>query len=173
MRHVTGLGHEAAGGTALSIRAAVPGDEGVLLELIRELASYERLLDEVEATPDSLREALFGPDRSAEAVLASEGDAIVGFALWFHNFSTFVGRRGLYLEDLYVRPAFRGRGHGEALMKHLAQIAVERGCGRMEWAVLNWNSRAADFYERLGARRMSDWTVFRWDGAELARVAKP
>lgn len=160
-----------AGDATLVIRPAGPGDEVILLELIRELASYERLLDEVEATSEGLREALFGNGRGAEAVLAQEGDAVVGFALWFHNFSTFVGRRGLYLEDLFVRPAFRGRGYGAALMQHLAAIAVARGCSRMEWAVLDWNSRAADFYERLGARRMADWTVFRCDGPALQRLA--
>lgn len=165
-------GSETAVAADLTIRAAVPGDEAVLLDLIRELAGFERLLDQVEATAESLREALFGAQRSAEAVLAREGDEVVGFALWFHNFSTFVGRRGLYLEDLYVRPAFRGRGHGEALMRHLAAVAVARGCGRMEWAVLNWNRRAADFYERLGARSMKEWSVFRWDGQALAEVAK-
>ena len=161
-----------AAGAAFAIRAAVPGDETVLLELIRELAAYERLLDEVEATEDSLRAALFGAGPTTEAILACADGQVVGFALWFHNFSTFVGRRGLYLEDLYVRPAFRGRGYGEALMRHLAGIAVARGCGRMEWAVLNWNSRAAEFYESLGARRMNDWTVFRWDGDTLARIAQ-
>ncbi len=160
------------GDAAFTIRTAVPGDMAVLLELIRELASYERLLDQVEATAERLHEALFGDDRGAEALLAREGEAVVGFALWFHNFSTFVGRRGLYLEDLYVRPEFRGRGYGEALMRRLAAIAVARGCGRMEWAVLNWNSRAADFYERLGARRMNEWNVFRWDGEALQRVAR-
>lgn len=157
----------------MTIHAAVPGDEAVLLQLIRELASYERLSEEVEATEERLHEALFGAGRSAEAALAREGDEIVGFALWFHNFSTFVGRRGLYLEDLYVRPAFRGRGYGEALMRHLARLAVARGCSRMEWAVLNWNARAADFYGRLGARPMDQWTVFRWDGQALQRVAGP
>lgn len=161
-----------AGDASLTIHAAVPGDEAVLLQLIRELATYERLSEEVEATEERLREALFGAGCSAEAVLAREGDLVVGFALWFHNFSTFVGRRGLYLEDLYVRPAFRGRGYGVALMRHLAGIAVARGCGRMEWAALNWNTRAADFYGRLGARRMDQWTVFRWDGQALEQVAR-
>lgn len=174
MREARGPGGVLVGssGPALSIRAAVPGDEVVLLELIRELAGFERLLDEVEATAESLRDSLFGAHRSAEAVLACEGREVAGFALWFHNFSTFVGRRGLYLEDLYVRPAFRGRGYGGALMKHLAAIAVARGCGRMEWAVLDWNTHAAEFYERLGARRMDAWTVFRWDEQGLARMAK-
>jgi len=138
-----------------------------LLGLIRELAEFEKLRDEAVATTGLLEAALFGQRPSAEAVLARVEGQIVGFALFLHNFSTFLGRPGLYLEDLYVRPQFRGRGYGEALLRHLARLAVERGCGRMEWAVLDWNQRAIDFYRRMGARPMNEWTVFRLDGENL------
>jgi GNAT superfamily N-acetyltransferase len=148
---------------SLELRNARPGDELLLLDLIRELAEYERLAHEVEATPDDVAESLFGAAAVAEAVIAEwEGDA-VGFALFFRNFSTFVGRPGLYLEDLYVRETHRGRGIGKALLLHLAGIARERNYGRMEWSVLDWNQPAIDFYNSLGARPMSDWTVFRLD----------
>jgi GNAT superfamily N-acetyltransferase len=142
-----------------------------LLALIRELARFERLEHEVVATEDLLAESLFGASRSAEAMIAREGGAAVGFALWFHNFSTFVGRRGLYLEDLYVRPDYRGRGYGRAMLTHLARLAVERGCGRMEWAVLDWNVRAEDFYRSLGAEPKSEWRIFRLAGPALVAAA--
>lgn len=156
---------------ALSIRPAAPADVPEILALIRELAEYERLLHEVVATEDSLHAALFGPVRAVEAVVAREHAAVVGFALYFHNFSTFLARRGLYLEDLYVRPEHRGKGYGHALLAHLAALAVERGCGRMEWAVLDWNRRAIDFYQAMGAVPASDWTIFRVTGEALARLA--
>jgi GNAT superfamily N-acetyltransferase len=149
------------------IRPVRPGEEGRLLELIRELAVYEKLADEVVATPELLADALFGAQAVAEAVLAEWEGEVVGFALWFRNFSTFVGRPGLYLEDLYVRESHRGRGIGKALLLHLAAIARERGYGRMEWSVLDWNRPAIDFYRALGAVPMDDWTVFRLDRRAL------
>lgn len=157
----------------LVIARVGPGDVDTLLALVRELAEFERLSHEVVATPAQLDAALFGPQANVEAVLARLDDEVVGFALWFHNFSTFVGRRGLYLEDLYVRPAHRGRGYGQALLRHLAAIAVERGCGRMEWAVLDWNRRAIAFYRGLGAEPQEAWRIFRLSGVALERMAKP
>lgn len=152
---------------SLEIRSARPGDELLLLDLIRELAEYERLAHEVEATPEDLAESLFGGGAVAEAVIAEWNGQPVGFALFFRNFSTFVGRPGLYLEDLYVRESERGKGIGKALLLHLAGIARERNYGRMEWSVLNWNKPAIDFYHSLGAKPMDDWTVFRLDEAAL------
>jgi GNAT superfamily N-acetyltransferase len=156
---------------ALRIDPARPGDAALVVALVRELAEYERLLHEVRMTPDDVVRDLFGPRPYAEAVIAREGDQAVGFALWFHNYSTFAGRPGLYLEDLYVRPAFRGRGHGEALLRHLARLAIERGCARFEWAVLDWNAPAIAFYRKLGAVAMDDWTVQRVTGPALRALA--
>jgi GNAT superfamily N-acetyltransferase len=153
------------------IRPVQPGEEASLLALIRELAVYEKLADEVVATPELLAEALFGAKGVAEAVLAEWQGEVVGFALWFRNFSTFVGRPGLYLEDLYVRESHRGRGIGKALMLHLAAIACERGYGRMEWSVLDWNRPAIDFYRSLGAVPMDEWTVFRLDRQALEALS--
>jgi len=143
-----------------------------ILLLIRELAEFERMSNEVVATEASLRASLFGRARSAEVVIARVDAEAVGFAVWFHNYSTFLGRRGLYLEDLFVRPEWRGCGVGRALLSHLARVAVARECGRMEWSVLNWNERAIGFYERLGAVPMAGWTVYRLTGDALARLAK-
>lgn len=155
----------------LNIRDANAADAGLILRLIGELAEYERLSHEVVATEDDLRERLFGDAPQAEVVIAEwEGDA-AGFVLFFHNFSTFLGKRGLYLEDLFVRPAFRGRGIGKALLRHLAKIALERDCGRFEWSVLEWNRPAIDFYKSLGAVPMDEWTVYRLSGDALARFA--
>src|SRR5262249_47547612 len=154
------------------IRPAEPADLPVIAQLIRELAEYERLAHEVVLDEARLREHLFGPRRYAEVLLAEDGGAVVGFALFFHNYSTFLGRPGLYLEDLFVRPAARGRGHGKALLLALARLAVERGCGRLEWAVLDWNEPAIGFYKSLGAVPMDDWTVFRVTGAALAWLAE-
>ncbi len=152
------------------IRAATVADVPAILGLIRELAEYERLLDMVVATEASLQRSLFGPRPFAEALIAEvEGEA-VGFALFFHNFSTFLGKPGVYLEDLFVRPAFRGRGLGKALLTRVARIAVERDCGRMEWSVLNWNEPAIRFYESLGAQPLSDWTMYRLTGDTLRRL---
>lgn len=150
---------------------ATAADAPLLLSLIRELADYERLSQEVVATEASLREALFGTQPNAYAVIAHAGGEPVGFAVWFYNFSTFLGRPGLYLEDLFVRPAWRGRGIGRALLRHLANEAVARGCGRMEWAVLDWNAPAIGFYRRIGAVPMDEWTVFRLAGDSLKKVA--
>ena len=155
----------------IRVEAATTEDVPVLLQLIRALAEYERLAGEVVATEAALRDTLFGPAPRAEAVLARAAEQAVGFALWFHNYSTFLGRPGLYLEDLFVVPEWRGRGVGSALLRHLARIAVERGCGRMEWSVLDWNEPAITFYQKLGARPMDQWTVYRLTGSELARFA--
>ena len=156
----------------LAITAATPDDVPLLLALIRELAEFEQLLHAVDATAESLHAALFGPRPDCEAVVARvEGEA-VGFALFFHNFSTFRARRGLYLEDLYVRPALRGHGIGKALLLHLAGLAVQRGCARFEWAVLDWNERAIEFYRSMGAVPMDEWTVFRVDGMALQALAR-
>jgi len=157
--------------TNVRIVPARPEDVPVILNLIKALADYERMSDEVVATEDGLRGWLFGDRPAAEVVLAYLDDAVVGFALFFHNFSTFLGRPGLYLEDLFVVPESRGRGIGRLLLAHLAQIAVQRGCGRMEWAVLDWNEQAIGFYERMGARIMKEWQLCRLTGDSLARVA--
>lgn len=153
------------------LRAAELADIPLILEFIRGLAEYERLAHECVATEALLRESLFGPRPAAEVVLAFAGEEPAGFALFFHNFSTFLGRRGLYLEDLFVRPEWRGRGLGRMLLAHLARLAVERGCGRLEWWVLDWNTPAIEFYRSLGARAMDEWTVYRLTGDALARLA--
>ena len=159
------------GNDDLSIAPATPADVPLILDLIRELAEYERLLHRVRIGPQDLQRHLFGPRPYAEAVVARAGGEPVGFALWFHNFSTFEGRPGLYLEDLFVRPAYRGRGYGEALLRHLARLAVERDCARFEWAVLDWNEPAIRFYRKLGAVAMDDWTVQRVAGEALQALA--
>lgn len=154
------------------IRPAEPGDVPELIALVRELAEYERLSHLVECTEHRLHQALFGEQPSVEALLARElGGAVAGFALYFHNYSTFLGRRGLYLEDLYVRPAFRRRGCGSALLARLARLACERGCGRFEWTVLDWNVSAQRFYQELGAAVLTDWRIVRLTGEALARLA--
>jgi GNAT superfamily N-acetyltransferase len=154
------------------IRAATPADAPVIAELIRALAEYERLSDQVVMREEDLRRHLFGQRPAAEVVVAQEeGGEVVGFALFFSSFSTFLGRPGLYLEDLFVRPGARGRGHGKALLCHLARLAVERGCGRLEWSVLDWNEPALGFYRSLGAVAMDGWTVHRLAGEALRRVA--
>lgn len=154
----------------LQIRPVTVDDIPTVLTLIRELAEYERLLHEVVASEEMLRQALFGPRPVAECVIAHVAGRPAGFALFFHNFSTFLSRPGLYLEDLYVRPDHRGQGVGEALLRHLARLAVQRGCGRMEWSVLNWNKRAIEFYERMGAVGIKEWTVYRVTGEALTRL---
>ena len=158
--------------TGLDIAPATPADVPLLLSLIRELADYERLSHQVVATEAILHEALFGSAPGAEAVIASVAGEPAGFALYFHNFSTFLGRRGLYLEDLFVRPAFRGRAIGKRLLAHLAKLAVQRGSGRFEWAVLDWNSSARQFYEALGAEANSAWINYRITGDALRRLAE-
>jgi GNAT superfamily N-acetyltransferase len=157
----------------LRIRPAAPEDTALVLALIRELAEYERLAHTVVASEDDLRESLFGPRPWAETVLAEVDGQPAGFALFFHNFSTFLGRPGLYLEDLFVRPAFRRQGVGRALLIHLAELAVQRRCGRFEWTVLDWNAPAIAFYEKLGAQLLPDWRVCRLTGEELIRFATP
>jgi GNAT superfamily N-acetyltransferase len=156
---------------SLSIRPATVADVPVILELIRELATYERAPNEVTATEEQLVDVLFGPRPAAEVLLAFEEETPVGFAVFFHNFSTWLGRPGLYLEDLFVRPQQRGKGYGRALLVHLAKIAHERGCGRMEWAVLDWNEPAIQFYKKLGAAPCDEWTVFRLTRDGIAKLA--
>ena len=153
------------------LRPARPEDTPLIVELIRDLAEFERLADEVRVDPALLEQHLFGPRPYAECVIAWSGEDAAGFALYFHSYSTFLGLPGLYLEDLFVRTPYRGQGYGEALLRHLAQTAVERGCGRLEWSVLDWNQRAIDFYRKLGAEPMDEWTVFRVSGDALAQLA--
>ena len=155
----------------LTFRKAEEQDCGLILYFIRELATYERMLGEVVATEELLSDWLF-KKHSAEVIFACEDGKEVGFALFFHNFSTFVGRAGLYLEDLYVLPEYRGKGYGKALLKRLAAIAVERGCGRMEWVCLDWNKPSIDFYRSLGAHPMDEWTIWRLAGETLDQLAK-
>lgn len=157
---------------AISVRRAERADVPLILQFIRGLAAYEKLSHECEATGEQLDETLFGARPAAEVVLAHVGGEPAGFALFFANYSTFLARPGIYLEDLFVDPALRGRGVGRALLAHLAAIAVERGAGRLEWSVLDWNADAIRFYERLGARAMSDWTVFRVTGSALQTLAQ-
>ncbi len=153
------------------LRPANVLDVATILDLIRGLAEYERLPHEVVATEEGLRASLFGPVPAAEVVIAEADGMAVGFAIFCHNYSTFLGRRGLWLEDLFVRPACRGQGIGRALLEHLAEVAVARGCGRLEWSVLDWNVDAIRFYRSLGAVPMDDWTTFRVTGQALARLA--
>jgi GNAT superfamily N-acetyltransferase len=156
---------------ALSIRSVCEHEVPVVLDFIRELAKYERLEHEVVATEQRLHAALFGEPRYCEVVFACLDGEPVGFALFFHNFSTFLGLPGIYLEDLFVRPSVRGRGIGQRLLAWLAREAVNRGCGRLDWSVLDWNEPAIRFYKALGATPMSEWGVFRLSGAALERVA--
>jgi GNAT superfamily N-acetyltransferase len=154
-----------------SIRPATRDDVPAILAFIHALAEFENLTHEVTATEDKLRVELFGPTPQAEVLLACEDGKPVGFALFFHNFSTFLSRAGLYVEDLFILPEHRGKGYGRALMLHLAKVARERGCGRFEWAVLDWNQRAIDFYKSLGAEPMSQWIIQRVTGAALEKLA--
>ena len=155
----------------IEIRPAVEADCEQILQFIRELARYERLEHEVVASAAGLRERLFGERRYAEVVFACHEGAPVGFALFFHNFSTFKGQPGIYLEDLYVKPHLRGRGVGRQLLGHLARLAIERRCARLEWAVLEWNAPAITFYRNLGAQPLQDWRIFRLTGAALEQLA--
>ncbi len=154
------------------IRPACVADVPIILKLIHDLATYERAPNEVTATEEQLVDVLFGKKPAAEVLLAFETDTPVGFAVFFHNFSTWLGRPGLYLEDLFVKPEKRGKGYGRALLVDLAKIAHERGCGRMEWAVLNWNEPAIKFYRSLGAKPMDEWTVFRLTRDGIAKLAQ-
>jgi GNAT superfamily N-acetyltransferase len=157
---------------SLKIVPALEADIPLILSLINELAEFERLKDQVVATESTLRDALFGTRPGAEAVIAVMDGTPAAFALYFHNFSTFLGRPGLYLEDLFVRPAFRARGIGKRMLAHLARIALARGCGRFEWAVLDWNQPARDFYASIGAKANSEWINYRITGEALERLAK-
>ncbi len=154
-----------------TFRFAEENDVSLILYFIKELAKYEEMPNEVVATEEILKEWLFDK-KMAEVIFALEDGIEVGFALFFHNFSTFLGRSGIYLEDLYVKPEFRGKGYGKALLKKLAQIAVERGCGRLEWWCLDWNKPSIDFYLSLGAEPMKDWTVYRIAGNTLTQLAE-
>ena len=156
-----------------AIRRATLADVGTILNLIRDLATYERAPNQVTATEEQLVDVLFGKKPAAEVLLAFEDEEPVGFAVYFYNFSTWLGRAGLYLEDLFVRPEHRGKGYGRALLVELAKIARDRGCGRMEWAVLDWNEPAIEFYRKLGAKPMNEWTVFRLNADGIAKLAEP
>ncbi|HEY7964418.1 MAG TPA: GNAT family N-acetyltransferase [Steroidobacteraceae bacterium] len=156
----------------VTIRAARPADVPLVLAFIRELAVYERLEDQVVATEADVAAGLFGARPYAEVLLGCLAGEPVGFALFFHNFSTFLGKPGLYLEDLFVRPAARGAGVGRELLARLARLAIERGCGRLDWAVLDWNEPSIGFYRSLGAATLDDWTTFRLSGDALARLAR-
>lgn len=156
---------------SLHIEPATPADVPLILQLIRELAEFEHLAHEVRADEQALSEGLFGARAYAEVLIARCGEEPVGFALFFHNFSTFVGKPGIYLEDLYVRREHRGFGVGERLLRRVAELAVERSCGRFEWSVLDWNQRAIEFYKKLGAQPMSEWTIFRVTGEALENLA--
>ena len=154
------------------IRSATPADVPAIARLIRALAEYEKLSHEVVLREEDLHQHLFGPKPYAEVVLAEAGGQVVGFALFFHNYSTFLAKPGIYLEDLFVFPEHRGQGHGKRLLSHLAKLAVERGCGRFEWSVLDWNAPAIAFYKSFGAVPMNEWTVFRVTGDALKRLAQ-
>jgi len=156
----------------MEFRFAGRADAPLILRFIRALADYEHMLDEVVATPELLEEWLFDRQK-AEVIFALENGTEVGFALFFHNFSTFLGRAGIYLEDLFVLPEYRGRGYGKGLLTRLAKIAVERGCGRLEWWCLDWNQPSIDFYRAMGAQPMDDWTVFRITGETLQKLGAP
>lgn len=158
---------------SLSIRPATVADCPTIVGLIRELAEYERLLDQCHATAGAIEASLFGPSPKAECLIADWQGAAVGFALFFHNYSTFLAKPGLYLEDLYVQPAARGQGIGKALLQHLARLALNRGCGRFEWSVLDWNAPAIAFYESLGAEAQREWTIYRVTGTALEALAAP
>jgi GNAT superfamily N-acetyltransferase len=149
------------------IRPAAPGDIGVICQLIRDLAEYERLSHEVVVEEERLAGHLFGPRPYARVLLAEEAGEVAGFAFYFYTYSTFLGRPGIYLEDLFVRPTHRGKGHGKALLLRLARIALDEGCGRVEWSVLNWNEPAIQFYQSLEAKPMTEWTVYRLTGPAL------
>jgi len=157
---------------SINIISATPDDVPTILSLIRELAEYEKLLDKVAATEASLRRDLFGDRRFAEVLLGRLNGGVVGYALFFHNYSTFLGRPGIYLEDVFVKPAARGRGVGKALLREMAGVARDRGCGRLEWAVLKWNTPAIEFYESLGARPLDEWTTYRMDEAAISKLAE-
>jgi GNAT superfamily N-acetyltransferase len=156
---------------ALRIERAAEQDIPAIVRLVRRLAEYEKLAHAMVSSEDDFRKALFGPQRNVEALMAFADDAPVGFALYFYNFSTFLGKRGIYLEDLFVEPEYRGQGIGKALLQRLARIGIDEDCGRMEWSVLTWNQPSIDFYHRLGAVTLEDWRTFRLTGAAFERLA--
>lgn len=156
---------------SVSFRCAEPKDTALILDFINGLAEYEKMQADVVATKELLQEWIFEKEK-AEVIFAMEDGVEVGFALFFHNFSTFLGRAGIYLEDLFVKPEYRGRGYGKAILQKLAKIAVERGCGRLEWSCLDWNQPSIDFYLSLGAVPMEDWTVYRLTGETLSELGK-
>jgi GNAT superfamily N-acetyltransferase len=156
----------------LTLRFAVPEDVPVILELIKELAEYEKLSDQVVATAEKLTNSLFGDQPAPEVIIAEYLSKPVGFSLFFHNFSTFLGQRGIYIEDIYVKQDYRSMGIGKSILVYLAKLAVERGCGRIEWSVLDWNINALNFYNELGAQAMEGWTVFRLTGERLSKLSK-
>ena len=155
------------------IRPAQPADTATICELVRELAEYEQLTHQVVLEEQRVHEHLFGAQPCVEAILAEEGGKVVGFALFFRNYSTFLGRPGMYLEDLYVKPEHRGVGHGRALLAEVAKLAVQQGCGRLEWAVLNWNTPSIDFYNKLGGEPLDGWTTYRLTGEALVKLGRP
>ena len=155
----------------VQIRSATPADVPLILQFIRELAEYEKLAHQVAATEADIRDSLFGARPAAECLIAESQGKPAGFALFFHNFSTFLGKPGLYLEDLYVKPELRGKGVGKQLLAHLAKLALSRGCGRFEWAVLDWNAPAIRFYGSIGARMLDDWRINRLTGEALEKLA--
>lgn len=155
----------------MTIRFATENDCALILHFIRDLAEYEKMADQVVASEELLREWIFEKQKAEVLFVCEEGKEL-GFALFFHNFSTFLGRAGIYLEDLFVLPEYRGKGYGKALLKKLAQIAVERGCGRLEWSCLDWNSPSIDFYRSLGAIPMDDWTTYRLTGETLKKLSE-
>ena len=167
----SGTSCPAARPSGMEYRFAEPADCGIILGFIRELAEYEHMADKVVATEELLREWIF-EKKKAEVIFALENGEPVGFALFFHNFSTFLGRAGIYLEDLYVKPGHRSKGFGKGLLKQLARIAVERGCGRLDWQCLDWNQPSIDFYRSLGAVSMDDWTTYRLTGDTLRKMAE-
>ena len=156
---------------SIRIVAAQPADVPIILQMIRALADYEQLTHEVTATEQDLHQSLFGPRPACEVVIAYSGDVPIGLALFFHNFSTFLGKHGLYLEDLFVVPEWRGKGVGKQLLAHVAAIAESRNCGRMEWSVLDWNESAIAFYRRMGAHVLDEWRICRLTGTELRAAA--
>jgi GNAT superfamily N-acetyltransferase len=156
----------------LSVRSATAADAGLILDFIIELAVYEKARNAVVTTAEELRESLFGAEAKARALICEEAGQAIGYAVYFYNYSTWLGRNGIYLEDVYVSPPHRGKGAGKALLKHIAAIAVAERCGRFEWSVLDWNKPAIDFYEALGARPQSEWTIYRLTGEALERFAR-
>ena len=156
----------------ITIRVAIEKDVPLILKFIRDLAEYEKLLQEVVATESSLKETLFTNKTNAEVIIAEVDEQPVGFVLFFHNFSTFLGRSGIYLEDLFISPKARGQGVGKKVLNYIAKLAKDRNCGRLEWSVLNWNKDAINYYEKLGAKPMNEWTVYRLSGTALADLAR-